>query len=468
MFDMSAANELVMLNKDVPKIAQKVILQTLKRNKTKYLYVLIHRQYGKTHLAYKIAESFLLKRQPPNPYISITMPTIIQGKAVYLKRFQENLAPFKPVLDDNKILRFSRPHTADRGYVEFFGCDRFSDSDRGRTTVFNICDEYGSFPKGFFQKFIAPFADHYDSPNFLTGTTSQGPNFFKHEFDKAGKEFQKGDKDFFAFKWTIYDSLRTGEISQKKFDKIRKIYDTPEYRHIWLGEYMLDWFAYLKDQIYGQEISNAYDTGRVGFFPHDPMFPVDTFWDIGTNGTAVWFRQNKGNDHIYIGYEENLSKVHFQKFIADKIFPLMHKYNFRYHIFPHDIVNKDFSSPETRLEIARNLLPGNVFPWTKTRNTSPLELIDFARRRFDRCFFDEDGCAQGLIRLQNYVLKNGKPCKTGDEGLNSHGSDAFTLSENSVDFFKLDKYQEDGYREYVGVRRKTSVFKKQSKKWWKI
>ena len=62
----------------------------------------------------------------------------------------------------------------------------------------------------------------------------------------------------------------------------------------------------------------------------------------------------------------------------------------------------------------------------------PQDLIDAARRTFERCYFDEDGCEKGFERLQMYKMKGDKPDKKDPS---SHGADAFLLAENFKDFY---------------------------------
>ena len=449
----------IMLNSDVPKVGQKIILENLAR----YTYALVHRQYGKSHLGYKLAESELLKKKYLSPLAAIVSPTIVQGRAVYEEKFKNFLAPFKPAISQNKILKFNRPD-GQTCRVEWFGSDVFSDSDRGRTTVFNLIDEHGSNPPGFIQQNIFPFGDVHKANNFIIGTTSKGANHFKYEFDNAMRRRAEGDKNYFAFKWTIEDSLKNGEISQKEYDIKRKQYDNEKYEHIWRGEYLMDWFAYSLDQIYAQEVSNAWNMGRVGHFPQVPGLFTDTFWDIGVGGTAVWFVQYHKGRHRFVKFVEAGHKVHFQTFLTQHIIPYQDKYHFRYHVFPQDIKQREFLSKETRYEVAVKMLKAQVVPFKETGHVKSSEMIDYARRNFERCVFDEFECSEGLRRLSAYERnKAGKPVKNE----HSHGADAFTYAENWIDKYQV---QEDSSRyQRMSLDPKPRKWYKEhklTKRWW--
>lgn len=447
------------LNTYVPKECQKIVLENL----SKYMYILIHRQYGKTELAYKIAESELMKKKYKSPLVSITAPTIIQAKVLYEQKFRDNLVPFKPAIIDNKVLKFRRLDNA-VCRVEFFGADRFSDSDRGRTTVFNILDEYGSIPQGFAEQTVFPFGDVHDANNFITGTTSKGANHFKYEFELAEKYRSKGNKDYFAIRWTIEDSVKSGDISSSQYERLRKQYDNDRNRHIWLGEYMMDWFAYSLNNIFAQEVSNAHNMGRIGRYPLIPNLPVDTFWDLGLNGTAVWFTQNHAGKIRYFRYIEETKSVHFETFLEKHIIPLGERLKFRYHVFPQDSKQGSDLAVETRFDIAVRRLKGSVIAIKETQKKGQEEFIDQSKRNFDACVFDEEGAGLGVKRLSQY--ERNKITKKPVKNINSHGADAFVLSHihlslyNTPDCAIISSEDEKVFKKHNPFGKKGEI------KWW--
>ena len=138
-----------------------------------------------------------------------------------------------------------------------------------------------------------------------------GPNHFKEEHEYATEMHRKNDPDFFAIKWNINDTLKNNEITQKEYNSIKKRYMiSARLIRSWRAEYLLDWYAYYGARIFSNETTRAIDEGRVGYYEYNPRIPVDTFWDIGLNGTAVWFRQVHANRHYYINYFEMQEKQH--------------------------------------------------------------------------------------------------------------------------------------------------------------
>lgn len=55
--------------------------------------------------------------------------------------------------------------------------------------------------------------------------------------------------------------------------------------------------------IYGEEMTFMREHGRIADLPIDPLEPVNTFWDLGSNDhTAIWLHQEVGQWHHFIGY----------------------------------------------------------------------------------------------------------------------------------------------------------------------
>ena len=58
--------------------------------------------------------------------------------------------------------------------------------------------------------------------------------------------------------------------------------------------------------IYGDEMTFLRERGRITELPIDPLTPVNTFWDLGSNDhTAIWLHQEIGQWHHFIGYMQD-------------------------------------------------------------------------------------------------------------------------------------------------------------------
>ena len=62
---------------------------------------------------------------------------------------------------------------------------------------------------------------------------------------------------------------------------------------------------------FADQLRLAESEGRIGLFPHDPAYPVSTYWDIGiVDYTAIWFVQEK---------EENIDVIDFYIRLLSKL-----------------------------------------------------------------------------------------------------------------------------------------------------
>ena len=259
----------------------------------------------------------------------------------------------------------------------------------------------------------------------------------------------KGNRDYYALKWTIEDSLREGEVTQEFYDR-KKLELSGKLQWIWDTEYMMDFDASTPGRVFANYITKAKKTNRIGYFEIERMLEVETVWDIGVNGTVCAFRQVIGGKHIYFKVFRQLEHCNFQKFLREKVLPFISMENLKVskNIFPHDIKNKEWMSEENRIQVAQQLMPGTVVALKAFRKKD--EAIDKTCRTFHRCFFDARGCAD-FIRDLSLVRYEGKDfVKTGDALEFTHSADAFVLGENygeSVDFHSL--FGEDGKKTSV-------------------
>lgn len=150
---------------------------------------------------------------------------------------------------------------------------------------------------------------------------------------------------------------------------------------------------------YATQLAEVRKGGRITFVPHMPGVVVNTFWDIGHgDGTAIWMHQRVGNKDNFIKFIEGWGEP-YAHFVAE-----MQKtgYVWGTHYLPHDgnhvrqgqVVN---ISPKKMLE---NLGLQNIEIVTVVSNLQ--DGIQLTRDKFSTCWFDEQGCAQGLIHLQMY------------------------------------------------------------------
>lgn len=184
---------------------------------------------------------------------------------------------------------------------------------------------------------------------------------------------------------------------------------------------------------FAAQMAHADKHGHIGKFPYDPMYPVNTFWDLGRNdSTTIWFHQHVNKRHRFISYYEN-SGEHISHF-ADKMAEFQRKYDCRWgsHYWPHDGGREDLFLENGRQAVAETLDVGNSqFLTTEIveRPTNKQEAIAAARAIFSQCEFDAEECATGIKRLRHYRKEWDETREVWRDrprhDQNSHGADGF-------------------------------------------
>lgn len=183
----------------------------------------------------------------------------------------------------------------------------------------------------------------------------------------------------------------------------------------------------LEGAYFEQQLASANKRQSIGGFPHDPRYPVNTFWDLGRNDqTAIWLHQDVDGRDRFIGYYENSGEhiSHYLEWLRDWLKGSGGKWDDHY--WPHDGDRQDLFLREGRLAEVEAM---GFRPRTVPRVSNKLTAIEAARSAFSNCDFDDAACDKGLERLQHYRKewddRRGvwKDRPLHDE--NSNGADAF-------------------------------------------
>jgi phage terminase large subunit len=197
-----------------------------------------------------------------------------------------------------------------------------------------------------------------------------------------------------------------------------KARDPDAYQNIWEGHCRVT----LDGAIYARELRLAQEEGRIRSVPYDATKPVHTFFDLGwADNTSIWFAQTVGGELRLIDYYSN-NQMPIQHYIA-----VLQNRGYLYGTdwLPHDAKAKTLATGRSVEEIM--LAAGRqvrIVP-----NLSITDGINAARTIFDRCYFDEEKCAEGLQSLRHYRFDvdpdtkqfSGKPLHDH----HSHAADAF-------------------------------------------
>ncbi len=207
------------------------------------------------------------------------------------------------------------------------------------------------------------------------------------------------------------------EVLRKEKDELKKK-DFDAYLNIWEGHCRVA----LEGAIYAKELRAATEEGRIRNVPYDALKQVHTFFDLGwADNTSIWFTQSINNELRLIDYYSN-NQMPIQHYIQ----VLQNKgYIYGTDWLPHDARAKDLgtgrSIEEIMVSAGRQV---KIVP-----NLSVFDGINAARTIFNRCYFDEKKCSEGLQNLRHYRFDvdpeskqlSGKPLHDH----NSHAADAF-------------------------------------------
>jgi hypothetical protein len=175
---------------------------------------------------------------------------------------------------------------------------------------------------------------------------------------------------------------------------------------------------------YARQLADARKNKQIILSIPKLPIPVNTFWDVGRSDmTAIWFHQQVGMEHRFIGYYENSGEDlrHYMKILQDT------GYLFNQHFLPHDADHKRLSHNNKSIkEMLEELGMQNAEIVPRIDNIAAG--IEMTRSAFPQAYFDETECKLGLQRLENYKKRWVVATQTWGDPLhddNSNGADGF-------------------------------------------
>lgn len=178
---------------------------------------------------------------------------------------------------------------------------------------------------------------------------------------------------------------------------------------------------------FAAQLAHADKFNRIGDFPYDPRFPVNTFWDLGRNDfNTIWLHQRIGDRNRFIGYYENSGEhiSHYARWLRD--WAREHDAQFGDDYWPHDGDREDLFLENGRLGEAEK---HGLRPKIVSRTRNKMDAIDAARAVFPSCDFDATGCALGVKRLRHFRKEWDDTREVWRDrprhDSNSHGADGF-------------------------------------------
>lgn len=371
----------------------------------RWAVVVMHRRAGKTVMAinHLLRDAILCDR--PNPRFFYIAPTYRQAKQIsfdYIKQFAGKI----PMVRFHETeLRCDLPNGA---RIQLLGSENPA-SLRGIYADGVVLDEMADMPESLFPEVIRPALSDRKGYAIFIGTP-RGHNAFYDLFTAAEQQ-----DDWHT---AIYKASETNILDQEELEAARSMMSVDQFEQ----EFQCSWVANVPGAVFGKELQEAQETGRISSVPYDPTARVDTWWDLGIgDSTAIWFTQSVGRAVHVIDFYENRGEglPHYAKVLADK------DYFYGTHNAPHDIEVRELGSGKSRREVSWDLgINFRVVPKLPVEDG-----LHAAQMLIPRCWFDQESCKPGLESLRHYHRAYNERLRsfrnTPVHDWSSHAADAF-------------------------------------------
>jgi phage terminase large subunit len=193
--------------------------------------------------------------------------------------------------------------------------------------------------------------------------------------------------------------------------------DEDEYLHVYEGHCVQQ----LKGAVYAKELRQLTKDERICHVPYSQERAVDVFCDLGfADNTSLWFAQRIAMQYrILRSYQNNLHVWdHYLKEIQDSGFIIGTIY------LPHDAKARQLGTGKSIEELTR----AKNFKVRLVPKLSLKDGINAVRTILPNCWFDVEGCADGIQALRHYkyeVKSDNTFTHEPKHDENSHYADAF-------------------------------------------
>lgn len=366
----------------IPRRLQMELRDKLRR----FNVVVAHRRFGKTVFCTNHQIDRMVRCDLPAPRMAYIAPTFGQAKRVSWDYYKLYGLKVPGTQAHEQDLRIDFEHNKGK---QFLLSGENPAVIKGIYLDDVILDEYAEMHPSVWSEAVRPtLSDRRGCAMFIG--TPRGRNNFHKLYEYA---LNAGDPEWAAF---MYKASETGIIDASELASARRSMSEEEYDQ----EYECSFSAGLVGAYFAKEMAKAEAEGRVGTFPYDPLYAVDTYWDLGLNDlAAVWFIQSKRGHHVAIDYYEVSGYS-----IPEVMLELKKKpYSLGCFYFPHDVVARDFSTGKSQQQIfqSHGARPSRVIPRVGTKR----EGINAARMILPLTSFDRVKCKRGIEALSNYQRK---------------------------------------------------------------
>lgn len=160
------------------------------------------------------------------------------------------------------------------------------------------------------------------------------------------------------------------------------------------------WMSSNEGKYYHHVLMIARREARIGSFPFQKHLPVNSFWDVGASDhTAVWLHQRIQSWDRWIRYREAQLEGYLPQILWMESLGCV----WGTHFLPHDASHqhKGIEDTKSAVQKLREIRPS--WDWRIVPRIGNIQHgIDLVRLDFPNYQFDEEGCKEGIARLDNY------------------------------------------------------------------
>lgn len=266
--------------------------------------------------------------------------------------------------------------------IQLFGADNY-DAMRGMYFDGIILDEYAQMSPAAWQTVIRPaLADRQGWAIFIG--TPMGRNAFWEVYDQAKKDDEWGA-------W-MFRASETNILPDSELKAAAKEMSDAQYRQ----EFECSFDAAILGSVYGPQIEEAENDGRISSVPMESGHPVYVAMDLGWNdSTTLWFFQTVGREVRVIDYYENRQEK--LEHYASHMKALPYEYGTVF--LPHDADQSELQTGATRADTFRNF---GFSIQVLERQKDVMAGIEQTRNMFNRVWFDRRKTEKGVEALRQY------------------------------------------------------------------
>jgi hypothetical protein len=362
-----------------PRDWQKEAIQALKR----FNVFVIHRRAGKTFLCIHLLVREIFECKKKFPVVGLISPEKQQSIKNTWKIIKEVVATIPGVTTNEVEHKVTFPNG---GELLLFGAAN-PDAIRGGYFDMVVLDEVAQMPSSLWQEVVRPMLSDREGKAVFIGTP-KGRNLFYDIYKHA----TSGAKDWYGALYNVED---TGEISEAELASLKQDQSEDAYNQ----EYMCDFEAAIKGAYYAKEINRLRKEGKIKPGLYDPDHPVHVGFDIGLDGTALWYAQVFGNKVNLINFDYVTGETVdwcIQHFLNKK------DYTYGTIYVPHDAKRLKAEDRKTSLLQLFKNHGYNVYKVKKPGNNMLDQEINLVKTNIRKCSFDSDACGKGLDHLSLY------------------------------------------------------------------